>query len=216
MNILKMNNKKNKNSTTERPGFYLCLYRFARNKFALAAKGKSCNFPLEILSEKSESKFSNLNYKNYFISTKKSLLSKQKVWSLLRECFWSKNIPIEYVQRFINHSLCFGIYQTTNKKLVGFGRVITDYTTYAYVCDITVDPKHRNKGLGSTLVKTIMNYPELQGLKTWSLRTTSEAKKIYEKFGFKIAEHPDTQLEISDLEIYCHAAFVNLHKKYNL
>ncbi|HLB43644.1 MAG TPA: hypothetical protein VJN02_12510 [Gammaproteobacteria bacterium] len=29
----------------------------------------------------------------------------------------------------------------------------------------------------------------------------------------KIAEHPDKQLEINDLEIYCHAAFINLHKK---
>ena len=151
--------------------------------------------------------------KNYFISTNKSLLNEHKIWSLLKECFWSKSIPIEYVTRFIDHSLCFGIYQNTDKELVGFGRVITDYTTYAYICDIIIDSRHRKKGLGSTLVKSIINYPELQGLKTWSLRTTTEAKKIYEKCGFKVANHPDTQFEINNLEIYCHPTFVNIHQK---
>src|SRR3990167_4003862 len=154
----------------------------------------------------------NNSMKNYFISTDKSLLSTQRIWHLLKECFWSKNIPVEYVIRFINYSLCFGVYQNTDKELVGFGRIITDYTTYAYVCDIVIDPQHRKKGLGSALIKTIINYPKLQGLKTWSLRTTIEAKNIYEKFGFKIAANPDTQLEINDLEIYCRPEFINIHK----
>lgn len=151
----------------------------------------------------------NPELENYFISTDKTLLNSHKIWNLLKECIWSKSIPIEYVTRFINHSLCFGIYQNTANELVGFGRVITDYTTYAYVCDVIIDSLHRKKGLGTELIKTIMNYSELQGLKTWSLRTTHDAKKIYEKLGFKIASHPDTQLEINDLEIYCRPTFAN-------
>lgn len=56
-----------------------------------------------------------------------------------------------------------------------------------------------------------MAHPELQGLQTWSLKTTEEARKIYEKHGFKILANPTVQLEIDDLEIYSHPSFVNLH-----
>ena len=150
---------------------------------------------------------------DYYISTDKTLLDKERICALLRDCFWSKNIPIDYVERFTKYSLCFGVYQKGDNKLVGFGRVISDYTTYAYVCDIIIDPLHRKNGLGNQLVKAMMTHPELQGLKTWSLRTTEEARKIYLKNGFSVADHPETQLEVNDLDIYCRSNFINLHKK---
>ena len=80
--------------------------------------------------------------------------------------------------------------------------MITDYTTYAYICDVIIESQHRNQGLGKALIQRILSHPELRGLKTWSLRTTESARKIYEKYGFKIAEEPHTLLEINDLNIY--------------
>lgn len=148
----------------------------------------------------------------YFISTDKSLLDKEKICILLKDCFWSRNIPIEYVNRFIIHSLCFGIYQKKDNSLIGFGRVISDYTTYAYVCDIVIDSSHRKKGLGNLLIKEMLTHPELQGLKTWALRTTDDAKKIYLKNGFSVANYPDALLEINDLDVYSHSYFKNLHR----
>lgn len=149
---------------------------------------------------------------DYFISTDKHLLVRERIWSLLKECFWSKNIPIEYVDRFILHSLCFGIYQANGNQLVGFGRVISDFTTYAYMADIIIDPNHRRKGLGRALVKKILSHPDLQGLKTWALRSTEEARNIYMNNNFKIADHPTTNLEINNLEIYSDPHFINLHQ----
>ncbi len=151
--------------------------------------------------------------KNYFISTDKNLLDREKIFSLLTNCFWSKNIPIEYVERFIQFSLCFGIYKDSNNQLVGFARIISDYTTYAYLCDVVIDSLHQKKGLGSRLVKEIMAHPDLQGLKTWSLRTTDEAKKIYLKNGFVPIDNHQTLLEIDDLEVYSRADFRNLHEQ---
>ena len=148
---------------------------------------------------------------NYYISTDNSLLDKIKICSLLRDCFWCKNIPLEYVDRFVKYSLCFAVYQKNNNNLVGFGRVISDYTTYAYICDIVIDKLHRRNGLGNSLVKEIISHPELQGLKTWSLRATDESRNIYEKNGFVLAGNPETQLEINDLQIYCDPNFYNIH-----
>lgn len=152
---------------------------------------------------------------DYYFTTEKELLQKdqEKIWQLLKNCFWSKNIPLAYVARFINYSLCFGIYEENSNLLMGFGRVISDYTTYAYVCDIVIAEEYRTCGIGNALINQIMSHPELQGLKTWSLRTTEEARKLYQNYGFKIADQPETQLEINDLEIYSRPTFVNLHQK---
>lgn len=140
----------------------------------------------------------------YQISTNTIFLNKEKIWSLLKDCYWSKNIPIEHVKKFIIHSLCFGVYKNSSKELVGFGRVISDFTTYAYICDVVIDPNHRKQGLCRALIKEMMNHPELQGLKTWALKTSDEAKKIYESNGFKVCENPEVYLEINDLKVYSH------------
>ncbi len=150
---------------------------------------------------------------SYFISTEKSLLNIEKIHSLLRNCFWCKNIPLEYVERFVKYSLCFGIYPQNTRALIGFARVISDFTTYAYVCDLIIDPDHRKKGLATRLIKEILSHPDLQGLKTWSLRTSEEAQAIYKKLGFMLAENSDTILEINDLDIYLHLDFMNLYEK---
>jgi ribosomal protein S18 acetylase RimI-like enzyme len=159
------------------------------------------------------SKLYNYLITDYYISSDKSLLDSEKICSLLQKCFWSKNIPIEYVDRFIKYSLCFGVYNRNDNQLIGFGRVISDFTTYAYVCDIIIETLHRRKGLGNFLIKKMMSHPELQGLKTWSLRTTDEARKIYEKNGFMLSINQENQLEINDLEIYSKPNFNNIHKK---
>ncbi len=149
----------------------------------------------------------------YYISTDKSYLDEERIFILLNDCFWSKNIPANYITRFIKFSLCFGVYLKNSNELVGFGRVISDYTTYAYICDVVIDPSHRQRGLGNALIKAIISHPDLQGLKTWALRTTEDARKIYEKYGFKLACNPETQYEINDLDIYSSPSFKNIHKQ---
>lgn len=146
----------------------------------------------------------NQNLSDYFITCDTASLINEitTIHALLRDCYWSKDIPIKHVEKFLHHSLCFGIFYKTNSSLIGFGRVITDYTTYAYVCDIIIDIAHRKIGLGDALIKTMMNHAELQGLKTWSLKTTNEAKKLYLANGFKAVTNPESQFEIDDIEIY--------------
>lgn len=148
---------------------------------------------------------------DYYISTDSNQLDINKIWLLLKNCFWSKNIPIEYIKRFVKFSLCFGLYQKKDNQLVGFARVISDYTTYAYICDVVIDQSFRNNGLGTYLIKYILSHKDLAGLKTWTLRTSEDARSIYSKLGFTIIDNYKTQLEINNLNIYCDSNFVNLH-----
>ncbi len=116
----------------------------------------------------------------YFISTDKALISIDTVHDYLcHHSYWAANIPLETVQRSIEHSLCFGIYR--NSMQVGFARVITDHATFAYLADVFVLPEHRGKGLSKWLMQEIHDHPTLQGLRRWML-ATRDAHELYKQF----------------------------------
>lgn len=69
-------------------------------------------------------------------------------------------------------------------KLVGFARVISDYATTYYLCDVVIDVDCRGKGLGTALVSYIDSLPELQGLR--GVLITRDAHALYRKFGFEV------------------------------
>ncbi|MEL6720546.1 MAG: hypothetical protein AAFP82_17710 [Bacteroidota bacterium] len=68
----------------------------------------------------------------YKISTERQLLDIEMIHDFLStKAYWSLNIPKETVIRSIEHSLCFGVYKDSEQ--VGFARVISDYSTIAYL-----------------------------------------------------------------------------------
>ena len=80
------------------------------------------------------------------------------------------------------HSCCYGI-RLEDGELAGFARVISDFSTTYYLCDVIIDAAFQNKGLGSELVSYIENRPEYQGLR--GILITRDAHGLYEKFGYQ-------------------------------
>jgi GNAT superfamily N-acetyltransferase len=118
----------------------------------------------------------------YEISTDRSRLDVTAIHQFLSGTYWSPGVAREIVERSIEHSLPFGLY--ARNEQVGFARVITDYTTFAYLADVYVLESHRGKGLAKWLMEVILAHPELQGLRWWMLRTR-DAHGLYEQVGFK-------------------------------
>ncbi|HEY0895758.1 MAG TPA: N-acetyltransferase, partial [Sphingobacteriaceae bacterium] len=56
-------------------------------------------------------------------------------------------------------------------------------------------------GLAGRLVRGILDFPELHGLRRWLL-ATADAHSIYRKQGFTEIARPDRFMEISDPGIY--------------
>jgi N-acetylglutamate synthase-like GNAT family acetyltransferase len=132
--------------------------------------------------------------KGYLISTDKSLLNFDVIYNYLdKESYWAKGIPVEKLKTAIDNSLCFGIY--SNNEQVGFARVITDKATFGYLADVFILPGFRNIGLSKWLMQTIMNHPELQGLRRWSL-ATADAQGLYSQFGFEAITYPERWMQI--------------------
>jgi len=130
----------------------------------------------------------------YFISDNKDLLDIGFIHFELSNSYWAKNIPIELVQKSIAHSLCFGVYK--DKKQIGFARVISDYATFGYLCDVIISQDEQSKGAGKMLMEFIMKHPDLKGLRRFML-ATRDAHTLYMKYGFTKLQNPDRIMEIT-------------------
>ena len=111
---------------------------------------------------------------------------------IANESDWASGMPFKLLERALVNSLCFGVYLTDGTQ-VGFGRVITDYTTFAWVTDVLIAPEQRGKGLSRFLMETMLLHPELRVIQRWLLET-GEAHGLYRKFGFVALDHPKNYL----------------------
>lgn len=126
---------------------------------------------------------------DYLISIDQARLDPKAAHSYLSSSYWSEGIPLEVVRRALENSLCIGAY-TSDGNQVGLVRIITDRATYAYLCDVYVLEMHRRRGLAKAMLKFGMELPELQGLRSWNLRTR-DAHAVYESLGFKVIDNPE-------------------------
>lgn len=111
---------------------------------------------------------------------------------LTEESYWAKDRSLEEVHRSISNSLCFGLYRAN--VMVGFARVISDYTTFAYLADVFVIKDERGKGLGHSLIKSILEFERLKAVKRWMLGTM-DAHGLYRPFGFSEVANPHRWME---------------------
>ena len=108
-----------------------------------------------------------------------------KVTSLLQGTYWARERSGETIRLSMEHSLCFGAFREDGAQ-VGFARVITDYATSYYLCDVVVDAACRRQGLGAALVSYIERLPCYRGLR--GMLITRDAHGLYEKFGYAVLD----------------------------
>ena len=140
-------------------------------------------------------------HKNEFcISTDRSKLDIDSIHEFLStKAYWCLNIPKATLQNAIQNSLCFGVYE--KEKQIGFARVITDFSTIAYLGDVYILEEYRGRGLSKWLVETIMNHRNLQGLRRWIL-LTKDAHELYRQFGWNNIADPPKWMERHDKNVY--------------
>jgi N-acetylglutamate synthase-like GNAT family acetyltransferase len=136
----------------------------------------------------------------FCISTVKAQLDLEVIHKFLaEEAYWSRNIPFDKVKEAVNNSLNFGLYD--REKLIGYARIISDFSTIAYLGDVFILPEYRGRGLSKWLMTTIMSHPNLQGLRRWIL-LTGDAHGLYKQFGWTEISNPSVWMEIHDKNIY--------------
>jgi len=137
----------------------------------------------------------------YEISPDQQRLDLNAIHAYLTRSYWSPGIPLEVVKRAVRNSLCFGVYESVSGAQVGFARVVTDYATFAYLCDVYVLEEHRGHGLGKRMMREVMAHPALTGARR-AMLATRDAHGLYAQEGFVVAGAAGNLMEIVRPDIY--------------
>jgi GNAT superfamily N-acetyltransferase len=138
---------------------------------------------------------------HYEISSDPARLDIDAIHAYLARSYWSPGIPREIVERAVRNSLCFGVYQRAGGAQVGFARVVTDYATFAYLCDVYVLEEHQGHGLGKAMMRAAMAHPALAGARRVML-ATRDAHGLYRQHGFKETTGNTNLMEVVRPDIY--------------
>lgn len=106
-----------------------------------------------------------------------------KVKELLAKTYWANKRNDEKIKKSMENSLCYGAFTIEENKQIGFARVITDFATTYYICDVIVDENYRGIGVGKALIKMITTDKRLQDM--LGMLLTQDAHGLYQQFGFK-------------------------------
>ena len=98
----------------------------------------------------------------------------------LQSTYWAAQRTRETIELSLRHSLNFGMFQ--GQEPMGFARVISDYATHGYLCDVFIAPEYRRRGLGKWMLQTIFEHPRLQGVRMDLF--TKDAQDFYRQLGF--------------------------------
>lgn len=99
---------------------------------------------------------------------------------LAEEAYWTTGRTKAMTEKTIKNSLCFGVYHQDQQ--IGFARVVTDYTIFAYLCDVFILSDYQGQGLGKWLTETILEVLDDEGVH-WTMLATRDAHELYENYG---------------------------------
>jgi len=128
----------------------------------------------------------------YLISTDPTRLNLDAVHAGLNRTYWAAGRSRAVVAQALAHSLCFGLYHTDAQ--VGLAHVVTDHTTFAWLCDVYILEDHRGAELGKWLIATVLSHPDLRAIRRIML-ATRDAHGLYQRYGFRPLDVPEQWME---------------------
>jgi N-acetylglutamate synthase-like GNAT family acetyltransferase len=96
--------------------------------------------------------------------------------------FWAQHRTLSDLETAIQHSEPV-VTAWDGERLIGFARATSDRVYRAVLWDVVIHPEYRGRGLGRTLVKTLLAHPSVQKVERVYLMTSSQ-QGFYERLGF--------------------------------
>lgn len=128
----------------------------------------------------------------FTVSTDPARLDLDAIERLIRSSYWAAERPRDAIEASLKNSLCYGLYD--GERQIGLMRVVTDYATFAWLCDVIVEPEHRGKGLGRWMLQAVLDAPETATVTRWILATL-DAHSLYTDYGFTPLAKPERWME---------------------
>ncbi len=132
---------------------------------------------------------------NYYLKSGYDHIDFVKVTEMLTNAYWCKGIKIDEVKKgALNSALVVGAFLYTGGQ-IGFARVISDKTRFAYILDVIIDEFHQKKGIGQAMMRYTLSHPDLADVYQWFL-ISSTAQDFYRKVGFIELSNPERWMQI--------------------
>jgi GNAT superfamily N-acetyltransferase len=133
----------------------------------------------------------------YLISTERKLLPLAFVQAAYatEAMYWAKPLSDDAMRTMLEKSLILGVYKVSEngdkREPIGMARMVTDYTTLAYLTDVYLQDDQRSKGLGKWIIHCCREVVlEMKDLRFMVLLTGSEqARTLYRReFGMAMLD----------------------------
>jgi GNAT superfamily N-acetyltransferase len=131
----------------------------------------------------------------YLLTDDKTRIDIDLAFRWLQDTYWGATTRRETFDRAVAN--CFVVAAFFTEEQRGFARAVTDYATFAWVCDVVVEPGARGQGIGRAMVSYMLTHPRLQGLRRWNLNTR-DAQGVYAPLGFTTVTEPSAYMERLD------------------
>jgi GNAT superfamily N-acetyltransferase len=112
---------------------------------------------------------------------------------LSEDAYWALGRDREVVVRAFAGSVAAGVYR--DGEQVAVARLVSDRATFAWLCDVYVDPGHRGHGLGKRLACWAVEWAQRHGVGRVVL-ATRDAHGVYASAGFEPLAGPERYMEI--------------------
>lgn len=133
-------------------------------------------------------------HRQYLISTDPDRIDIDVIHHWISEkSYWAAGRSRKIVEASVDASLNFGVY-TDSGAMIGAARVVTDFSTFGWLCDVFVLDDHRGRGLGKALMSAVVEHPHLSGMQRMIL-ATADAHELYRAYGFEAMESPERWME---------------------
>lgn len=121
---------------------------------------------------------------DYTFSAATADIDRERVHAWLSEqSYWARGRARETQDAAIEASRNYSIRTETGEQ-VAYARVVTDHVTFAWLCDVFVEPSVRGAGVGKMLVQGVLADLDSAGLPRVVL-ATADAQGLYARYGFE-------------------------------
>ncbi|GII25152.1 GNAT family N-acetyltransferase [Planosporangium mesophilum] len=110
-----------------------------------------------------------------------------------QEAYWAKGREPSAIERSFANSFAVGAYGPSGQ--VAVARIVSDLATFAWLCDVFVDPGHRGRGLGTRIAHWAVEWAEQRSIPRIVLATV-DAHGVYANAGFTPLAHPQRWMQI--------------------
>ena len=108
-----------------------------------------------------------------------------QLMALFAEQWWTKDRTVDDVAAMLEHTdLIASVTDTDTDDLLGFARVITDFTSVAVLLDVIVAEASRGNGFGALLMNALVDHPRLAHVQSLELSCQENLEAFYARWGF--------------------------------